>query len=490
MIPHKLTIRDFLSYADPDPIEFSGFDIACLTGENGAGKSAILDAITWALFGAARGCEGGQNQDRLIRDGCDEASVDFEFVLNGSTFRVVRRRARSGRSELRFLVAAGDDWTNLAAETLRETDTAITSLLRMDYKTFTASAFFVQGRAEDFLARMRPEERKEVFARLLDLGVYERLEENARGKARDAEVRRKEHARRAEELAQSAGDADAIEQAVSSARHAAAEARELVHRCSADVEARRTMLGELEKIDARLESERNALEEMRRAAEEQRAAEARCVEQLASIERTQAELDERAALLVRGEGECPVCGGRLDAAHRQRVALEITEQLSELKRERQKARAVRDTARKEAERCMEELKRLDGVAREREQLIASRDTLRVRLERLPKLTEELVALESSLASDENSLARESFAEELRAEVVRLDTQIAATYDAAAHERLRNRMRDLEPYAELAGRIAEGSARRTAVQRELGELGERREQALAAAEDRRARVEEV
>src|SRR5919109_106019 len=614
MIPHKLTIRDFLSYADPDPIEFSGFDIACLTGENGAGKSAILDAITWALFGAARGCEGGQNQDRLIRDGCDEASVDFEFVLNGSTFRVVRRRARSGRSELRFLVAAGDDWTNLAAETLRETDTAITSLLRMDYKTFTASAFFVQGRAEDFLARMRPEERKEVFARLLDLGVYERLEENARGKARDAEVRRKEHARRAEELAQSAGDADAIEQAVSSARHAAAEARELVHRCSADVEARRTMLGELEKIDARLESERNALEEMqrglaglqksidertaelasldkllaktdevrgttaemeslvgkekdartaqkaafelekqrtaaagrieaerkviharvsqtkraittargelndltkrnkqllradealenskdprpvieetRRAAEEQRAAEARCVEQLASIERTQAELDERAALLVRGEGECPVCGGRLDAAHRQRVALEITEQLSELKRERQKARAVRDTARKEAERCMEELKRLDGVAREREQLIASRDTLRVRLERLPKLTEELVALESSLASDENSLARESFAEELRAEVVRLDTQIAATYDAAAHERLRNRMRDLEPYAELAGRIAEGSARRTAVQRELGELGERREQALAAAEDRRAPVEEI
>src|ERR671925_616629 len=234
MIPHKLTIRDFLSYADPDPIEFSGFDIACLTGENGAGKSAILDAITWALFGAARGCEGGQNQDRLIRDGCDEASVDFEFVLNGSTFRVVRRRARSGRSELRFLVAAGDDWTNLAAETLRE--------------TFTATAFFVQGRAEDFLARMRPEERKEVFARLLDLGVYERLEENARGKARDAEVRRKEHARRAEELAQSAGDADAIEQAVSSARHAAAEARELVHRCSADVEARRTMLGELEKI--------------------------------------------------------------------------------------------------------------------------------------------------------------------------------------------------------------------------------------------------
>jgi len=55
MIPVYLRISGFLSYLEPVEIDFSNIDLACISGANGAGKSSLLDAITWALFGKARG---------------------------------------------------------------------------------------------------------------------------------------------------------------------------------------------------------------------------------------------------------------------------------------------------------------------------------------------------------------------------------------------------------------------------------------------------
>ena len=54
MIPITLHISGFLSYRDPVDIDFTGLDLACISGANGAGKSSLLDAITWVLFGQAR----------------------------------------------------------------------------------------------------------------------------------------------------------------------------------------------------------------------------------------------------------------------------------------------------------------------------------------------------------------------------------------------------------------------------------------------------
>ena len=55
MVPLKLTLKNFLCYrGDVPPLDFSGIHLACLSGQNGHGKSALLDAITWALWGKAR----------------------------------------------------------------------------------------------------------------------------------------------------------------------------------------------------------------------------------------------------------------------------------------------------------------------------------------------------------------------------------------------------------------------------------------------------
>jgi len=54
MIPYKLRLRNFISYREEQVLDFSGIHLACLAGDNGHGKSALLDAMTWALWGRAR----------------------------------------------------------------------------------------------------------------------------------------------------------------------------------------------------------------------------------------------------------------------------------------------------------------------------------------------------------------------------------------------------------------------------------------------------
>src|ERR671926_416193 len=71
MIPVRLNFRNFMCYTDVHaPLEFDGIHVACLSGANGHGKSALLDAITWALWGRSR----ARTADELIHiaPGCTE----------------------------------------------------------------------------------------------------------------------------------------------------------------------------------------------------------------------------------------------------------------------------------------------------------------------------------------------------------------------------------------------------------------------------------
>ena len=93
MLPTRLELRNFLAYRAPPPISFEGVDLACLSGDNGVGKSSLLDAITWALWGRAR----AKRDEELIHLGQDDMQVQLDFAHAGARYRVIRRRARSGR---------------------------------------------------------------------------------------------------------------------------------------------------------------------------------------------------------------------------------------------------------------------------------------------------------------------------------------------------------------------------------------------------------
>ena len=82
MIPLKLSVRNFLCYRDDvPPLDLRGIHVACLCGANGHGKSALLDAMTWCLWGQAR--TGTQNHNDLIAYGSRSAGSSWTFWPRG-----------------------------------------------------------------------------------------------------------------------------------------------------------------------------------------------------------------------------------------------------------------------------------------------------------------------------------------------------------------------------------------------------------------------
>src|SRR5690606_13507402 len=77
--------------ADFQTIDFSAYHLICLSGKNGHGKSAILDAMTWALWGQARKSAGAVRADQsLLRLGSTKMVVIFDFEFNNRAYRAKR----------------------------------------------------------------------------------------------------------------------------------------------------------------------------------------------------------------------------------------------------------------------------------------------------------------------------------------------------------------------------------------------------------------
>lgn len=189
MVPLRLRLRNFMSYREEAPVlDLENIHVACLSGANGHGKTALLEAMTWALWGGARGRE--DLTDELIAHGADEMEVELEFAAAGRRYRVVRKRSRSsprqpGRTVLDLQVAGEGGFRSIAGNSVRETERLIREIVRLDYRTFVASAFLLQGRADIFTAEKTPAQRKELLAEVLGLTLYDRLEERAREQARE-----------------------------------------------------------------------------------------------------------------------------------------------------------------------------------------------------------------------------------------------------------------------------------------------------------------
>jgi exonuclease SbcC len=184
MLPVRLTLKNFLAYRSPDEIRLEGIHLACLTGQNGAGKSSLLDAMTWALWGKAR----ASRDDDLIHHGQKEMSVQLDFMQRAGdgelTYRVIRKRKSSSTGTLDLFVMQEDgSFKSLSEPSMRQTQATIESLLRMSYETFIHSAFLQQGKADAFTT-LKPSERKRVLAEILELDRWAEYEEAAKAEHR------------------------------------------------------------------------------------------------------------------------------------------------------------------------------------------------------------------------------------------------------------------------------------------------------------------
>ncbi|RMH72923.1 MAG: hypothetical protein D6675_03590 [Gemmatimonadetes bacterium] len=188
MIPVQLKLKNFMSYGEmPEPIDFSQIHVACLTGANGNGKSTLLEAMTWAMWGKAR----ASSNDDLIRFGARDMQVEFVFDLGHERYRILRSRSihsRGGRSSLEFQIfnEKQGKFVSLTQKNMRNTQEQINKVLRMDYDTFVNSAFILQNKADSFTVK-NPTERKQILSDILNLEIYDVLESRARRKRRDAD---------------------------------------------------------------------------------------------------------------------------------------------------------------------------------------------------------------------------------------------------------------------------------------------------------------
>ncbi len=478
MIPIHLKLSGFLSYRDPAEVDFTAFHLACISGSNGAGKSSLLDAMTWALFGQAR-----KRDESVVNLQSQAAEVAFTFGYEGNVYRVIRSLPRGKTTALEFQILDGGAqtldsegrsltgvWRPLTERSVRETQARIEETLRLDYETFINVSFFLQGKADQF-AQQPPARRKEILGSILGLEIWDVYRERAASRRKsierdldaidgrlqeiDAELaeepqRRERLATLEAELARLTAVRKTQEAALESLRKAAAsqvaaekarleeELRGLKEQAKA-VDSQAVALGDL---TARLESaqktlaaaekkiaSRGEVESARNAVREQ-IAQLKAENDLLKVQMD--ELKERIERLESAGGaNCPLCGQLLSEEHRRTTLEELTAE-GKAKGDRYRANkaAMENLLRQiaDADRQMTALE-----AAERERLAASNllAQLTERAETIQKAVQaweaggakRLAEIEARLASEEYARQEQATAEEVRrAERTLLDLQ--------------------------------------------------------------------
>lgn len=183
MLPLRLTVHNFMSYGvSVDPLDFTELNLVVLSGENGVGKSSLLEAINWAVWGKARVA----SDNDLIRLGEKEMEVSFDFEAEGETYRIIRKRqrkSRGGSTILEFQGRSDNEFVSLTEPTIKETQKKISDTIKLSYETFVNSAFIRQGHADEF-TKKKATDRKAILGEVLGLYLYDELAQKAKEKVR------------------------------------------------------------------------------------------------------------------------------------------------------------------------------------------------------------------------------------------------------------------------------------------------------------------
>jgi exonuclease SbcC len=264
MIPLRLRLHNFMSYGeDVPPLDLSQITTACMTGDNGHGKSTLLDAITWVLWGQTR----AKNLDDVVRLGQTETEVEFEFELEGERYRVLRKRSlrtRTGQSslELQGLDKATNRYRAISGNSIRETEAKIVHLLHMNYETVVNSVFVLQGRADEFTTR-RPGERKRILAEILGLSVFDELEVRARAQRNELDQEVKALTIRLDELQQEIARKDELATALQTHQEALVRVQAEVHAAQERLDHLRQQRSTLELQSQRAQETAQRLRQLR-----------------------------------------------------------------------------------------------------------------------------------------------------------------------------------------------------------------------------------
>lgn len=178
MIPARLKLDNFMCFSNIE-IDFTNLQTACMVGDNGSGKSSVLDAITWALWQIAR-----SKSEQLIKVNNQSMTVELDFFADGLLHRVIRyykkgelnkpRKGTKTSLELFYFDTKLNTWQPCSGKNVSDTQEKINSIIKMEYEAFVNSVYIRQGNVDSFLSKS-PEDRKRLLTELLGLGEFEKL---------------------------------------------------------------------------------------------------------------------------------------------------------------------------------------------------------------------------------------------------------------------------------------------------------------------------
>ncbi|MBO0871724.1 MAG: SMC family ATPase, partial [Micromonosporaceae bacterium] len=216
MRPLRLDLAGFTVFREPTTVDFTDADFFALVGPTGAGKSTVLDAICFALYGTVPRWADRRAVASALAPSAAEARVRLVFESAGARYvatRVVRRDAKgrvaTTHAGLELLprgfdlstldsgpdgapgapgapgtAGAGGELGEPLAGTPGELDAAVLEVVGLPYEQFTTCVLLPQGEFAEFL-HAKPAQRQQILVNLLGLSVYERVRERASALASD-----------------------------------------------------------------------------------------------------------------------------------------------------------------------------------------------------------------------------------------------------------------------------------------------------------------
>lgn len=187
MRPLRLEMEGFLAYRDRAVVDFADADLFVLAGSTGSGKSSVIDAMTFALYGTIPRLGHRSAVAPVINATCDVARVQFEFSIDDQTYQVARRVERT-KGGAQVTEARLQQNEKILESGSKEVTGAVTELLGLGFEHFTKAVVLPQGAFADFLTDT-PKERQNLLRALLDLGLFERIKVVANERASIAKGR-------------------------------------------------------------------------------------------------------------------------------------------------------------------------------------------------------------------------------------------------------------------------------------------------------------
>ncbi|WP_431927634.1 AAA family ATPase [Micromonospora wenchangensis] len=206
MRPMRLDLAGFTVFRDETTVDFTDADFFALVGPTGSGKSTVLDAICFVLYGAVPRWGGARGLANALAPSAVEARVRLVFESAGDRYVATRVVRRDGRGAVKTanaglqLMPPGFDVTKLdtglspedlgevLAGTPAEMEPAVLDAVGLPYDQFTSCVVLPQGQFADFL-HAKPATRQQILVNLLGLGVYENVQKRATERAGQAEAK-------------------------------------------------------------------------------------------------------------------------------------------------------------------------------------------------------------------------------------------------------------------------------------------------------------